>query len=172
MNFLHNHHIFCQFFSDILISLCRNKAFLIDFIDKNNKEKGIEEDMEIKTVDDLRKAYPDFVKQIETAAREDGVTCERTRMKEIDDLSGLVAEDAMKKAKYEEPVSSKDFAYEAIKANKALGNKALDDIKDDLDGSGAKSVKGGDQQETQEEKQKAKASNLAGFLNKDKRRAK
>lgn len=71
--------------------------------------------MEIKTKDDLRKAYPDMVAQIENEA----TVAERTRIKEIEDstLSGAEAEAAA--AKFEKPVDSTTFAKTMIAAVKA-----------------------------------------------------
>lgn len=56
--------------------------------------------MEIKTVDDLRKAYPDMVAQIEN----DAATTERTRIKEIEDSTIPGAEDEANEAKFVKPV--------------------------------------------------------------------
>jgi ATP-dependent protease ClpP protease subunit len=153
--------------------LLNKTATTADFINKKDKiEKGNGEEMEIKTIDELKNAYPDLVNQIVTSSMADAVKEERNRLQEIDKLSGLVPEDAMNKAKYEEPLSSKDLALNAMLANSALGKKALDDMKNDLDGAGTKEIPGGEQKETPEEKQQNKVNKLAGFLNKDARRAK
>ncbi len=143
------------------------------FIDKsNNPMKGKDDEMEIKTVDELKKAYPDFVNQIIASAKEEGAVEERSRIQEIDKLTGMVPVDAMNKAKYEEPTTSKDLAYQAIIASKDKGSKLFDDIKNDLGGSGADDVTGNGIPGSEEEQAKSKVMNLAGFLNKDARRAK
>ncbi|MGB8452739.1 MAG: head maturation protease, ClpP-related [Anaerocolumna sp.] len=149
-----------------------NKTAPADFINKNNLEKGNKEEMEIKTVDDLKKAYPDFVNQLITDVENQAITGERTRLQEIDKLSGAVPEEMLNKAKYEEPIASKDLALQVMLATNAIGQQTFKDMKDDLKGSGADGVGADAQEETKEEKQKAKVNNLAGFLNKDKRRTK
>ncbi|MFR3373177.1 MAG: head maturation protease, ClpP-related [Faecalibacterium sp.] len=80
-----------------------------------HNDHGEVKDMEIKTKDDLRKAYPDMVAQIENEA----TVAERTRIKEIEDstLPGAEAEAAA--AKFEKPVDSTTFAKTMIAAVKA-----------------------------------------------------
>jgi ATP-dependent Clp protease, proteolytic subunit ClpP len=80
-----------------------------------HNDHGEVKDMEIKTKDDLRKAYPDMVAQIEDEA----TVAERTRIKEIEDstLPGAEAEAAA--AKFEKPVDSTTFAKTMIAAVKA-----------------------------------------------------
>ncbi len=149
-----------------------DKTAPADFINKNNNKKGISDEMEIKSVDDLRKAYPDYVNQIISDAMNQAVTEERNRLQEIDKLSGGVPEEMLNKAKYEEPISSKDLAYQVMVANNSIGQQTFNNMKDDLNGSGADGVGADEPEKTKEEKQKAKVNNLAGFLNKDKRRVK
>lgn len=71
--------------------------------------------MEIKTVDDLRKTYPDMVAQIEN----DATTAERTRIKEIEDSTLPGAEDEANEAKFVKPMDSAAFAKAVIANMKA-----------------------------------------------------
>lgn len=147
-----------------------DKTAHADFIDKKT-EKGKGEDMEIKSVDDLKKAYPDFVNQIITDSTKQAVEGERARLKEIDKLSGSAPEEMLQKAKYEEPVSAENLALQVMLANNAAGLGAFKDMKDDIAGSGSDGVGADTPPANEEEKKAAKVKNLAGFLSKDKRRA-
>ncbi|WFR55365.1 Clp protease ClpP [Anaerocolumna sp. AGMB13025] len=146
-----------------------DKTAPADFINKNNK-KGISEEMEIKSVDDLKQAYPDYVNLIITDAMSKAVTEERTRLQEIDKLSGGVSEDMLNKAKYTEPISSKDLAYQVMVANSSAGQQFFNGMKDDLNGSGTAAIGADAPPATEEDKKKTKVNNLTGFLIKDKRR--
>jgi len=146
-----------------------DKTASADFIDKNIK-KGIGEEMEIKSVDDLKKAYPDFVNQIITDSAKQAADGERARLKEIDKLSGSVPEEMLNKAKYEDASTAENLALQVMLANNAAGKGALNDMKDDITGSGSGSVDADTPPASEEEKKAAKVKNLTGFLNKDKRR--
>jgi len=84
--------------------------------------KREETEMDIKTVDDLRTAYPELVKQITdsdhkahmdiapTAAKED----ERKRLQDIDKVANLFDAALVQEAKYgEKPCDAKELAYRA-----------------------------------------------------------
>lgn len=96
--------------------------------------------MEIKTVDDLRKAYPDMVEQIEN----DAATAERTRIKEIEDSTLPGAEDEANEAKFVKPVDSAAFAKAMIANVKAKqnaqGKEYLDKAKKSAQNSGANNI--------------------------------
>lgn len=171
-NITHNQSIECDIkkFKNFPTNLL-NKTVPTDFINKNNT-KGNSEEMEIKSVDDLKKTYPDFVNQITKDAMSQAVTEERTRLQEIDKLSGGVPEEMLNKAKYTDPISSKDLAYQVMLANSSSGQKFFNEMKDDMNGSGAEDIDADTPPASEEEKKKAKVNNLTGFLNKDKRRTK
>lgn len=96
--------------------------------------------MEIKTVDDLRKAYPDMVAQIEN----DAATTERTRIKEIEDSTLPGAEDEANEAKFVKPMDSAAFAKAVIANMKAKqnaqGKDYLDKAKKSAQNSGANDI--------------------------------
>lgn len=98
------------------------------------------DDMEIKTADDLRKAYPDLVASIEN----DATIAERTRIQEIENCTLPGTEERANEAKFDKPVDSASFMKEAIASLKAKqkkqGEEYLDKAKGAADKSGANSV--------------------------------
>ena len=98
-------------------NMAGNKAFS-DFIIKsgiNLKQKEELKDMEIKTVEDIKKNYPEMFKAI----KEEGVLEERTRMQQLDEISMTGAEEIISNAKYNEPKSVAEVSMEICKAMKA-----------------------------------------------------
>jgi hypothetical protein len=109
-----------------------------------------------KTVDELKNACPDLVKQIEDAAREDGRKQERTRIQDIEKISKNIAPDLANKAKFEEPIDAKDLAFQAMQKDNGLAQKHLENLKTETDTSGVKDVTGDPlAQQTAEDKKKA-----------------
>ncbi len=102
------------------------------------------QDMEIKTVDDLRKAYPALVDQIEQAARaaatEAATNAERARIKDLEEMALTGSEKLLAEAKYEKPMSAEDFAKALVKNAKTQGATYLAQVKDDAEKSGVNSV--------------------------------
>ncbi len=100
--------------------------------------------MDIKTVDDLRKAYPALVDQIEQeaakAAAEAAAKDERERIKGIEDVALPGSEELAAKAKFEEPMSVSDFAVALVKGAKTKGAAFLDAMRKDGEESGAGDV--------------------------------
>lgn len=93
-----------------------NKSFS-DFIMKkgiNLIKKEEEEEMEIKTIEDIQKNYPEMFKQI----KEEGVQEERARMQQLDEISMAGAEEIIENAKYKEPKSVAEVSMEICKAMK------------------------------------------------------
>ena len=78
---------------------------------------------EIKTKEELEKAYPELVEEIRKEAMEEGAEQERDRMKSIDDVANAVSEEEVKKAKYENLMTGKDLLFNAAKSG-ALVNRA------------------------------------------------
>lgn len=95
---------------------------------------------EIKTVDDLRRAYPALVDQIEQAAAERATNEERTRIQDIEEMAVAGSEELVMKAKFGEPMSASDFAKAAMKQAKEKGSVYLDGVKDDADKGGVNKV--------------------------------
>jgi hypothetical protein len=110
--------------------------------EKNNKE---ERNMEIKTVDDLQKAYPELTKMIEAAASEKAAADERQRIRDIEEMSIAGSEDFVKEAKYEKPIGAGEFAMQAVKRAKQAEDEKkanyLAGIKKDAADSGMEDVK-------------------------------
>ncbi|MBO8136794.1 MAG: Clp protease ClpP [Desulfotomaculum sp.] len=128
-----------------------------------NKE---DEKMEIKTVEELKQHFPDLVAQVENAAREEGAKNERQRIKAIDEISKTISPALVAKAKYEEPMTAEQLAFEALKADAAKGSQYLAALNEDKKESGVDGVTanphvlGG----KEEERQKT-AQALAEFIN-------
>jgi ATP-dependent protease ClpP protease subunit len=78
--------------------------------------------LEIKTVDEMIAAYPEFCNQMVTQA----VKEERTRIQEIDNIAKNLDKNIVDDAKYgEKPVNAKDLAYKAMQADNARGSDYL-----------------------------------------------
>lgn len=97
--------------------------------------------VEIKTVNDLRGAYPALVNEIEEAAAQNARNEERQRIQDIEEMSLPGSEDMTNEAKFTKPISAADFAKAVVKNAKKQGDKFLNDIKKDVDGSGMNGVK-------------------------------
>ncbi len=102
------------------------------------------QEMEIKTVDDLRKAYPALVDQIEQAAKaeaekaaaETAINAERARIKGIEDMALPGSEALTAEAKFTKPMSVEDFAKELVKNAKSQGATYLAQVQKDVQDSG------------------------------------
>ena len=98
----------------------------------------------IKTVDDLRKAYPTLVDQIEqaaaTAAAEAATNAERARIKDLEEMALAGSEALLAEAKYEKPMSAEDFAKALVKNAKTQGATYLAQVKKDAESSGVNGV--------------------------------
>lgn len=108
----------------------------------NTHQIGGMNEMEIKNVEDLRKAYPEFTAQIENAARADGINAERERIQGIEGIQNVVGDAEMvKNAKYgENPIDAKELVYQAAMANAMAGGKTLAGMMADAQNSGAEDV--------------------------------
>lgn len=108
---------------------------------KNPKEV---KNMEIKTVDDLRGAYPELVGAIEAAAAETAAANERQRIRDIEEMCLSGSEDFANEAKFEKPISAADYAMQAIKNAKqtesAKKQAYLAGVKKDVADSGMEKV--------------------------------
>ena len=95
---------------------------------------------EIKTVDELRGAYPALVDQIEQAAALRATNAERQRIRDIEEMALPGSEQITNEAKYEKPMSASDYAKAAMKRAKEQGNEYLNNAKTDAKNSGAGTV--------------------------------
>lgn len=111
------------------------------FVNKNceNKE-GNNLASEIKTVDDLRSAYPTLVNEIEEAAAQGARNEERQRIQEIEEMSLPGSEAMTAEAKFTKPVSAADYAKAMMKNAKQQGERFLMGAMKDASDSGLNSV--------------------------------
>jgi len=113
------------------------------FENKNPVKPGVQEEeaMEIKTVDDLRGAYPALVDQIEQAAAERATGEERQRIQDIEEMALPGSEELATEAKFTKPISAADYAKAAMKRAKELGNGYLAGRAKDAAKSGVNGVR-------------------------------
>lgn len=110
-------------------------------VNKNCHEEVKEMANEIKTVDDLRGAFPTLVKEIEEAAANRATNEERQRIRDIEEMALPGSEAMTNEAKFDKPMSASDYAKAAVKKAKEDGNAWLTGAKNDADKSGAGNVK-------------------------------
>ena len=112
-----------------------------------NEPKRSEENMDgikdIKTVADLKAAFPDLTKQIEEAATD----AERKRIQDIEDVAIAGYETIVADAKFKTPIAAGDVAKVILAEQKKLGGKYIQDRDDDAHASGAGDVGTGGQRE-------------------------
>lgn len=77
------------------------------------KKRGIFT-MAIKTVEQLKRTYPNLVNELVQEVKAKAVKEERIRLRGLDELGSVVSEDKLYKAKYVEPISPKDLALCAM----------------------------------------------------------
>ena len=98
----------------------------------------------IKTADDLRKAYPTLVDQIEqaavAAATEAATNAERARIQSIEDMALPGSEKLAAEAKFTKPMSAEDFAKAMVKNAKTQGATYLAQVQKEAEGSGVNNV--------------------------------
>ncbi len=102
------------------------------------------QNMDIKTVDDLRKAYPALVDQIEqaaaAAAKEAATNAERARIQNIEEMALPGSEALAAEAKFAKPMSAEDFAKAMVKNAKTQGATYLAQVQKDAENSGVNGV--------------------------------
>lgn len=132
-------------FNRMSIQNCANKAF-DHFIEIGKQQLGIlnkeeENNMEIKNVEDLKKAYPDLVNQIENEAKILAAKEEMERLQAIDAISNNLDPELVNKAKYIEPINAEKLAFEAIKNDAEKGRQFLKTRKEEIENSGTDGIK-------------------------------
>lgn len=78
----------------------------------SEKEENI---LEIKNMEDLKKAYPELVNQLAEESRLEGQAQERQRLQAIDEVAGIVGEELANAAKYTQPTDAKELLFQAAK---------------------------------------------------------
>lgn len=101
-----------------------------------NTEKGGVEEMEIKTVDELKAAYPELTAQI----AENAVAAERKRIQDIENVALPGYEAIISKAKFESPVDSGVVAAQIIAKQKEQGKNYIANVSEDVESSGMSDV--------------------------------
>lgn len=138
------------------------------FFDTKNKEEKPK--MKIENKEQLLTEYPDLCKEIV----KDAVEKERDRLQKIDKIANGIPDDVLAKAKYAEPVTAEQLAFAQMQANAEEGEKAMDNLKDDLKQSGAGSVGATpnvtDEKEKETQKHAEKVKSFSDRLKSDKRR--
>lgn len=111
---------------------------------EQNKEETDMDPKDIKTVDDLRKAYPALVDQIEQVARKEAAeaatNAERARIQNIEEMALPGSEALTAEAKFTKPMSEEDFAKELVKNAKTQGASYLEQVREDAGKSGVNDV--------------------------------
>lgn len=97
------------------------------------------ENKEIKTVDELKAAYPDLTKQIEDAA----TTAERKRIQDIEEVALPGFDNIVSEAKFGKPIAAGDVAKAIVAEQKKQGGKYIQDRDNDAENSGAGAVGSG-----------------------------
>ena len=115
--------------------------------------------MEIKTLEEMKLAFPEFVAQMETAAKEagraEGAKAERERLQAIEDIENAIADkDIVKNAKYgEKPLTAEQLALVAMQQEARIKAAVLDGMQND--GKATEGVKAapnkGNEESTQKE---------------------
>jgi len=122
---------------------CRNSGGFTNTTPTNTNKGGVEE-MEIKTVDELKGAYPELAAQIEANA----VAAERKRIKDIESLALPGYEAIISKAKFEAPVDSGAVATQIIAQQREQGKNYLNSVSKDVQESQINEVKTAPSSET------------------------
>lgn len=143
---------------------------------KSIEAVGGKDDMEIKTVDELRTAYPEFVAQIENAAKDnavkDATASERSRIQGIEAIENTIADkNLINEAKFgENPMTAEQLALKALQAQAQVGATMLNSLDDDAKESGADDVEAAPTDGVEEEEEKVdvegEAKNIADLFNK------
>lgn len=98
---------------------------------ENTQTEKEETEVEIKNVEDLRKAYPALVDQIEQAAAKRATDAERQRIKDIEEMALPGSEELTAEAKFTKPVDAAEYARAAVKQMKAQGEVWLKNAEED-----------------------------------------
>ena len=112
---------------------------------KNHKNKiGDDNKMEIKTMEELKAAFPELTAQLESDAKEEGrkegILCERNRLQGIEAIeNAIVDKEMVKTAKYgDTPMNAADLALFAMQKEAEIRNSVLHNI--DSDGNSTKCI--------------------------------
>jgi len=97
------------------------------------ERKNMPENKEIKTVDELKAAYPDLTAQI----AKDATAAERKRISDIEDVALAGFENIVNDAKFTNPIAAGDVAKAIVAEQKKQGATYIANRDDDAKNSGA-----------------------------------
>ncbi len=106
---------------------------------KPKREERTMEQKDIKTVDELKAAYPDLTAAIENSATEK----ERNRIKELQAAAVGGFEDIVKEAMFDKPVSAGEMALKILMKQKEQGGQYMADRTEDIADSNVNHVGAG-----------------------------
>lgn len=134
----------------------------------NGTDKENKEGENRMTLQEALEKHPEIKGELDAMLKEaegKGVACERSRLMELDAISASVAGDALNDAKYgENPLDAKEFAYQAMLADKAKMSAYMAEAVKDAEDAGVNNV--GVVPDGAEET--AEADELAAYANKRK----
>ena len=127
---------------EVLPTAVSNSVFEVPCDNPTPIHTRSEEEMPITNIEELRKAYPDLVTQVENAARMEGANQERSRIQGIEAIQNAIADHTLiKNAKFgENPLTAEQLAFQAMQAQAAIGNTMLANMAADSAASGAAQV--------------------------------
>lgn len=108
-----------------------------DFTNTNSNTGG--KNMEIKTIEDLKNAFPELTAQVEKTAmeagRNEGVKAERARIQSIEEIENAIPDkDFVKNAKYgDTPLTAAEMALEAMKLESKIRANVLENMDRDAE---------------------------------------
>jgi len=125
------------------------------FVNTSPAEQPEEQDKEetkveqkIKTVDELRGAYPDLVDALEKQAAENAVREERQRIMDIEEMAMPGNEEMTREALFgAKPMCAAEYAVNLCKAQKQKAAAYAANSREDVKASGMEDVRGGEKKE-------------------------
>ncbi|MDU6546239.1 head maturation protease, ClpP-related [Anaerococcus vaginalis] len=115
------------------------------------------ETKEIKTVEELKEAYPELVKEIEEEAKKE----ELERLQAIEEIAAPGAEEIVNDAKYKTKITAGEVAIKILNAQKAKGQNFIQEREKDVKNSGMGDVEGSQGQRTEDKNEFLDAINKA-----------
>lgn len=89
---------------------------------EKTENKAEQPQNKVMTIEELKKAYPDLINQIET----DAIAKDRNRIKEIEEIANNINDiEMVNEAKFIKPCNASDLALRAMKNNAVLGAQYL-----------------------------------------------
>src|SRR5690606_16112403 len=82
-------------------------------------------------IEELKAQHPDLYNQVFNLGKEDGVSAERNRIQEIEDISSPGNEEIINKAKFETGATAADTAMAILKSQKEKGVQMQNAIRND-----------------------------------------